>query len=741
MKKKIILLSFVFLLLSQFTPMPVAFADFNENTELMGEEEMAVLEEAQDEADFTTGLWIGFLRSIMGINGISSINTLVFGNPYTIWGLGDGELVYGIFFEQEWNNAIRPVMMVFGGAFVAFITLSIMISTLKMGLRAYSPQSRADFWQDVQMWIIAAVFMATFPFIIEIIFGLNTAITHALRDAMIAQGNSPSSFSMIAAGGAGFQNSGLIVGSVLLWFAEWGLTVYLNIIYVMRKVVIMLLLMMLPLAGISLLYARTRSFFGTWLKELCGNIFLQSIHAMVIFGFAMLTNVGTASFMFKVGMIIMFIPVTGMISRWLNLGDSSTPLGQAATMMGAAGIGGAIMLSRRGLSMAKGGGKGANANSGASAGAGSSGGGDGGGGGGGFADDSGSTKIAEAAKGSTSNGWQRFKKVAGYSGAAAGASFGLAFGPMGMAMGGMAGNKIAQGAAQMPRNSIAGLKGVGQTLGSVKQHGGFKGMWNNLEARRQFGGNMGESLGLATGLPLNNAGRKMGQMMSGVSRNRVQNEVFGGKTLEDLQKTHPGQKVQWRQTNEGSAYYVDDGKGGKRISAMGAADNTLKQGETRKIDYEVPGGGTGFNKNEQGQYISSASQGKTAPIYGHKGDVLKKVPIGGNQGGGTQSIPKSQPQKTGSTDHLRRTSEAYIEGTDGRTYQDTRMDAKSVNPDDYFVHSIKGTDKRSTTDKGADALHNTSTKVKSLNKQVRDNVDSWSKSSPQIDYKRHKGII
>jgi hypothetical protein len=759
------------------------------------------LEQTKKKADILDRFLIGQTENLFNIGGVNSIQNLVFGNPYQVWMKdSSGDLKYGLFYDSEWNKVIRPMISFFQASYTGFVTISIMVACLKFGLKAYSPQAKADFWTDVNMWVLSAFFMGMFGWITEIMFGLNEGITQGIKDLLTNAGIDTKGISIIA------YADGFSIGDIFVFLAEWGLALYMNVIYVARKIVILLLLILGPIAAVSLLYARTRSFFTSWLKEMAGNVFLQSIHAITLGLFAGIAGMGAGS-IFKLGMIIMFIPVTGMISKWLNLGDSSSALGRAATMTGLGGVMGAVTLAKGAGSVMKqrGGNAGSTGDTPSASGD--------------LGSDASGTNISANASGKHSPIWQRARQAMSLAGGVAGATMGLPLGPAGVALGGAIGSKVGKGLLQAPRNISTG---VAQAISTMKNmpmsfsegEGGWSGfkkgfgnMWGELSSRRQFMGNMGESLGSLAGL--GESGRKIGQMMSGVSRSRIQQEQFGNKTLDDYARENPGANVQWRQDNQGSAFYMQDGSNPsqwRRISALGAADSSLKTGEQRLVDYKL-NDGTPWARSENGSYraMPSTSTSMSIPIYGANGTTISTVspPSGysgttslGNSGSqpfsvnntGSGSVGTSTPTTTmggtpqpigttpssvgtvsqtvnpsgttpssagsgphivglsGSTPYLGRSTGSYVQGTDGKVHQDARVDAKQINPDQYFNHTAPGSGgRRSLSESGANFIHKTAQVTRNaFNKTPQSTAQSQSWVGNSVlnqNQNRHSGII
>lgn len=688
------------------------------------------IDDAVDDAGLMDGFIMGQANNLFKIPGVNSLQNLVFGNPYPTWGFnGDdtNQLQYGIFYDSEISSVIKPIMTILGGIYVSILTLAILLSSLKVGLKAHSPQAKTDFWTDIYMWVFSAFFIAGFWYLFSALMDANQALVQELAKTLIGKNINLQGFSIIA-GAGGFQAS-----DVLVFLAEWGLALYLNIIYISRKLIIILLVAMSPFAAYSLLFAKTRSFFGTWIKELIGNIFLQSMHAIILFMFCMIASImngGPGAMVFKLGMIIMFIPITGMLSKWLNLGDSSTKIGSAATMMGAGAIGGAMMLMKGTPAMVRNG----NAQGGFGSlggGMGASGGGAGGAGGAGESGgmDSGATAISRAAAGGSK--WNSAKSTMGKVGGFMGATMGLSMGPAGVMLGSRVGSGIMSGGMQAARNIGSGMINTGKSIAGEKGLSGLtpsamKERWSNLEERRNTFGNVGESLGSVVGK--GEAGRSMGQMLSGVSRPALHSANpsvggFGEQTLEDIASNpiNAGRDVRWDQTNEGSRFSMDDGSGNyKPISVMGAADSELKNGEVRSVSFKLPEAGESFKRSPNGQYTVASIGG------GSSGD-----PRGGREVVGAAG---------GSTQFLARTSGAQIRGADGKKFEDSRFDASKINPDAYFNHNVAGADRRTDSDKGADFLSRSGNQAKNVIDHGK-NAAAWAGTSVKNKLGRYKGAV
>lgn len=760
--------------------------DFNDNVDEYKEEDANMAEK------FLTGQ----MQNLWNIGDINGLSTLIFGNPYCVWAdsaTKDESKIKmapdGIFTVTEREKIIDPILKMFSAIFVTLLVLAMMISGLKLGLSAVKGRAMSEFGEDLKMWFAALLFIAGYGIITNTIFQLNAAVVLSFKDLLESNGVSVEGFSIMSSW-SDLKSVMPMASLLLVVLAEWILAAILNFVYIARKVVVLVLLALGFVAGYSLLFTKTRPFFGTWLRELLGNVFLQSIHALVMYGMAMFAATGAGVF-YKLGLMIMFIPLTGMISKWLQIGDSSSKLGSSMTMVGLGGVMSTMMLTSQAGSIIRGGNVagstsygGNNSNSsfdGSSENATSFGPGLMSGGGG---SDSSLTSISTDASGATSNTWTNSKAAISKLGGAVGGVAGVVAGPMGVMAGRAIGEKATGALMQGPRNLGMGLKNTMSTIQSARnytgsQGTGFRSMMNDLPQRRAFFANLGESVGSMAGA--GGLGRSLGAGLSGVSRQRLAatSIASGGRgmvdasgnvvpaTFSSLAKQYPGASMQMVQTNQGSSMWLNNNGSFHQVGLTGAADSSLKSGEARVMDYQLPAVGQQFAVQQNGTYKdlnsmgSSGLMGSTSPSsipsdsFANVSTSMTSSSLGSRSTGSSitgspltgplnepissspsiSSAPSGSvgaPVTTGlagSTPSLLRTSQAYIVGgatqngeinastlaratsTNAVKYTDSNFKGERVNPDAYVYHNPVGVNNSSTSDKIADSVHKTSSKV------------------------------
>lgn len=582
----------------------------------------------EDEANMAEKFLTSQVENVFNIGDINGMSTLVFGNPYCIWAGKKAEMsADGIFTVDERTKIIDPLLKLFGSVFFLVLTLAMLLTGLKTMGNSVRGQAMDEFWSDAKMWMVALCLAFFYNDLTNWLFQINAAIVLDIKGLLEAQTDNLDNISTMSTVSDFFP--GLMGSFLIVALGEWVLAGILNVVYLARKVIILLLLILGMVAIYSLMFAKTRAFFGNWFRELLGNVFLQSIHAIVFYGMIMFAELGASPF-FKIGLMIMFIPISGMISKLLNIGDSSSKVGSALTMVGLGGMVSTMMLASQAKSVMNGGsltstGGLFNNNSTSSSGGDSltslatS-----------LANDSASTSISSSAAGTNSSLFNMAKDTSAKLGGFVGAGAGVVAGPMGAGFGAKIGGAVGGGLVQMGRNMGVGISNIHSNLKQASKFSnengtGFKALFGSnanfdtLNARRQTMGNFGESIGvMLAGQKGAAIGRNAGFALSGVSRQRLATEMSSSFNMRDasgklqattfnaLAQKYPNADMKWMQTNQGSGFYVSSNDGWKQVGLTGAADASLKDGQARVMDYKLADPSLNYEYQSNGTYKAPA---------------------------------------------------------------------------------------------------------------------------------------
>ena len=169
------------------------------------------------------------------------------------------------------------VIDTFFSALRAIFPYFLILGILYAGFVAITAKSTEDVLGQKSVTIgllFAPVILYLGPHLLEPLFWLNKIIIETVASAMGDIVNQPwlSVF---------FIPDNVNLGMALLSLVAVIAAVLLNFQYTVRKIMIGILILMLPIIAISAISPHTRKTFGVWFSELCANIFLQAAHAIV----------------------------------------------------------------------------------------------------------------------------------------------------------------------------------------------------------------------------------------------------------------------------------------------------------------------------------------------------------------------------------------------------------------------------------------------------------------------------
>lgn len=584
----------------------------------------AIEDYKENDANMAEKFLTSQVQNFFNIGPINGMSTLIFGNPYCIWAGKDAKMsADGVFTAPEREKIIDPLLNLFGSVFFLVLVLAMLITGLKTMGNSVRGQAMDEFWTDAKMWTVALLLAFFYNDLTNWLFQVNAAIVLEILDLLKTNTDNMDNFSAMSS--ISDFIPGLMGSFLIVAIGEWVLAGVLNVVYLARKVIILLLLVLGMVAIYSLMFAKTRAFFGNWFRELLGNVFLQSIHAIVFYAMVMFTSLG-ASVFFKIGLMIMFIPVSGMISKLLNIGDSSSKVGSALTMVGLGGITSTMMLASQAKSVMYGGSLNSNGGLFNNSSSNSSGGDSISTLANSLANDSASTSISSTAAGTNSSLFNMAKETSSKLGTFVGGGAGVVAGPIGAVLGAKMGGATGAGLVQFGRNMSVGMSNLHSNFTQSRKFSnengtGFKalfganGNFETLNARRLTMGNFGESLGvMLAGQRGASIGRSAGFSLSGVSRQRLASEMASSFNMTDasgnlqpttfnaLAQSYPNADMKWIQSNQGSAFYVDTSDGWKQVGLTGAADASLKDGQARVMDYKLADPSLNYEYQSNGTY-------------------------------------------------------------------------------------------------------------------------------------------
>jgi hypothetical protein len=213
------------------------------------------------------------LRNLLGLY---DINDLVFNEGIR----GSSAWTHGIM-SKQWSEKAIAYHWIFQALAWSVITFAIVKNLVQRNFATINPAMRLSLMESVQDLLITGVLLANAIPVINMFMYLNAKLV-----AVFA--STAPDFANLAELNA-YSN---MLGGILIQFFYLGVSIYLNFVYIMRAITIAILIASAPLFIVSIAFGgKWKQLFNTWMKELIGNIFLQSFHAfMLSFFFAISTS-------------------------------------------------------------------------------------------------------------------------------------------------------------------------------------------------------------------------------------------------------------------------------------------------------------------------------------------------------------------------------------------------------------------------------------------------------------------
>jgi hypothetical protein len=229
------------------------------------------------------------------------------------------------FTQGEWDGAVMPWYKAFRS--LALLPALIGIVVAVVGINAVmNPKALSDIGEMTLNALVAAMLLMLAPDLLKFFLMVNGAIVDFLRGQLAGMG-------LLQTGAAASVMDALkqdpSVNPVMLALVNLNLTVltlYFNVIYLVRKVVLALMLIALPLVIWTWVGKRTRVPVLTAFSELLTNSLMSASHAIVLaFFFSMLAFHGQgvlSAWWAKLIMLNMVIPLAALLRKmligWLN---------------------------------------------------------------------------------------------------------------------------------------------------------------------------------------------------------------------------------------------------------------------------------------------------------------------------------------------------------------------------------------------------------------------------------------
>ena len=266
------------------------------------------------------GIYENTLNGLRNILGLNSINDLVFNEGVR------SNYYYGIF-PREWVDNMSIYYIILNILAIVSLAAAVLKILFQQTFAIMNPGIKTSFMTSVQKTLMVIVLLIGFFPLFNILTRLNLSFTQIFAPV------TPDMSMLSTTGSFNGLLSGLIVST-----GFFVIMVIFNVIYILRAISIAILVVLAPICIASLAFGDSASnIFGTWIKELIANIFIQSLH-VITFGLAF-RFFANASVIESLVMLFAVIPITEMF-RSIILGTGASNLSKMG--LGAVGVAGGV---------------------------------------------------------------------------------------------------------------------------------------------------------------------------------------------------------------------------------------------------------------------------------------------------------------------------------------------------------------------------------------------------------------
>lgn len=207
-------------------------------------------------------------------------------------------------------------------------------------MSAINPKLRVDLKEGIMDIIVAGFSLSLIKPVFDALAILNSSIV----EFATGLGAHTQLFGSATLGGG-------TLATILVSLVFLVVEIYFNFYYIMRGITLAVLFVLSPLVMASIAYGgKYKQIFSNFMKEVVGNLFIQSVHAFMIaiFSNILATGVGTGV-MYQIVLYLSFIPITKMIrSQILNVGGESNDRASAGGIaVGAAAASGVTVKDKK----------------------------------------------------------------------------------------------------------------------------------------------------------------------------------------------------------------------------------------------------------------------------------------------------------------------------------------------------------------------------------------------------------
>lgn len=207
------------------------------------------------------------LNGLNGILGLYSMEELIFNE-----GIRDSSAWHYGVFPTSYDNVIDKFHMIFQAIAWSLLIAAMYKLLIQRNLSVVNPAMRVSLMNGVlDLFITGAILALIFPLINFLML-----INYRFVDIFASMGVDLDNL-------AGLNSYNGLISGILMQFFYFFIEVWLNFVYIVRSITLAILVVASPLFVAAIAFGtKWKQLFGTFMKELTANIFIQSFQAFVI---------------------------------------------------------------------------------------------------------------------------------------------------------------------------------------------------------------------------------------------------------------------------------------------------------------------------------------------------------------------------------------------------------------------------------------------------------------------------
>ncbi|PFA93032.1 type IV secretion system protein [Bacillus cereus] len=256
-----------------------------------------------------------------------------------VYGYKEDTLVYNTFAPNDITGIISPGVGNLTILIGFILVFSMIYAANKISSTSINPGNRTYFLEFARDWIFVILVLGNLSILYDVVFTLNKGIIDFFKSSLDLTGKDI------------YPPLGEhIIGGIFARLVLLGVTIWAYFYYLMRKITLIILMILGPVFISLFMFPATRQVTFTWFKEFVGTVFVQAIHALLLWIVATIVDKGTGFGaiekgadvgLLTIGMLyIVIIPLGEALKNLFGLSSGMTDgLSKTASMSGLAGLG------------------------------------------------------------------------------------------------------------------------------------------------------------------------------------------------------------------------------------------------------------------------------------------------------------------------------------------------------------------------------------------------------------------